>query len=137
MTPKPTCKGTRMDGQPCRSTILTDGFCEAHGIGGREKMKLRAHMGGMKAHHGKGLDRSVLGDLETVRDAQRWLRAIAEGVVTGRLKAQEGTAGVRALEAWLKAEQDRVAEDDLAELKDQLAEVRESLKQDRRMEVVK
>ena len=45
MTPKPTCSGTRLDGSPCRSTILTDGLCEAHGPGGREKMKLRASYG--------------------------------------------------------------------------------------------
>lgn len=100
-------------------------------------MKLRAHQGGMKAHHGKGLDAEALGSLETVRDAQRWLRMIAEGVVTGKLKPQEGTTGVRALEAWLKAEQDRVAADDLTELREQLAEVRESLKANKKMEVVK
>jgi hypothetical protein len=100
-------------------------------------MKVRAYMGGMKAHHGKGLDPVALRALETVRDAQRWLRAIAEGVVTGKLKPQEGMTGVRALEAWLKAEQDRVAADDLAELRAQLAEVREGLKTNRTMEVVK
>ncbi len=75
-------------------------------------MNVRAQMGGIKAHNGKGLDHSNIGELETVRDAQRWLRTIAEGVVTGKLRPQEGTTGVRAIEAWLKAEQDRVAADE-------------------------
>ena len=59
-------------------------------------MNVRAQMGGIKAHNGKGLDHSNIGELETVRDAQRWLRTIAEGVVTGKLRPQEGSRTIGA-----------------------------------------
>lgn len=71
-----------------------------------------------------GLVRDDLGSLETVRDAQRWLEAIGEGVVTGRLKPQEATARVRAVETWLKAESERLKIEDLEELRAQVAELK-------------
>ena len=74
-----------------------------------------------------GLVRDDLGSLETVetvRDAQRWLETIGEGVVTGRLKPQEATAGVRAVETWLKAESERLKIEDLEELRAQVAELK-------------
>ena len=70
------------------------------------------------------LVRDDLGSLETVRDAQGWLEAIGEGVVTGRLKPQEATAGVRAVETWLKAESERLKIEDLEELRAQVAELK-------------
>ena len=138
MKPKRRCNGTNAAGEPCRSRAVgKDGFCPAHRPGGKERMKRLAYEGAKAVHSPKGLDPDALGDLETVRDAQRWLRMIALGVTTGKLKAQEATSGVRALEAWLKAEQDRVAADEVSELRAQLDEVRESLKKGRNLEVVR
>ena len=137
------CQGTTAQGEQCRAPpSLVDpetGLCPSHAPGASERLSHAGRKGAAASaqrFRTPGLDSSDLGELETVQDAQRWLRLIAEGVVTGRLKPQEGTTGVRALETWLKAEQDRVAADDLAELRAQLQEVRESLKGGRRLEVL-
>ncbi len=129
------CKAKNADGAPCRTpeSVVdpTTGLCPSHAPGARERMSEIGRKGAeaaAKRFARGGLDPSALGKLETVADAQRWLRAIAEGVVTGKLKPQEGTTGVRAIEAWLKAEQDRVAADDLADLRAQMDQLREGLK---------
>ena len=140
----PRCKGTNAKGEPCgvKEGVVDPetGFCPAHGPGASERMAERGRKGA-KAMHARyragGLDPDALGDLGTVRDAQRWLRMIALGVTTGKLQPREGTTGVRAIEAWLKAEQDRVAADEVSELRAQLDEVRESLKKGRNLEVVR
>jgi len=138
------CKQVKPDGDRCRvdwGLNPVTGLCYNHDPEKEEERNLaRSHGGKMAARHllqNKGLDTEALGALKTVRDAQRWLKLIAEGVVTNRLKPMEGNTGVKALEAWLKAEHDRVAADDLADLRTQLQEVRDGLKRGRPLEVVK
>jgi hypothetical protein len=137
------CQGTTTSGEPCKAPgTLVDpetGLCPSHAPGASERLAEAGRRGAeatARRFKAPGLDPSDLGDLESVQDAQRWLRRIGEGVVTGKLRAQEATAGVRAIETWLKAEQDRVASDELAELRAQLVELRESLKNGRRLGVV-
>ena len=60
-----------------------------------------------KARQRKGLNKSQLGQLESHEDAKRWLRLIGEAVVTQVLDKGDAQAGIRAVEAWLKAEADR------------------------------
>ena len=143
MAPERRCEARTASGEPCQappSLVNPErGLCLSHSPGASERLAEAGRRGAeataKRFHRNPGLDASVLGDLETVKDAQRWLRAIGEGAVTGKLKAQEATAGVRAVEAWMAAERDRVAVDELTELKAQLQEVRESLKGGRRLEV--
>ena len=72
------------------------------------EMGRKGGLAAAKARARKGLDKSQLGPLESHEDAKRWLRMIGEAVVTGILDKGDAQAGIRAVEAWLKAEADRV-----------------------------
>lgn len=63
------------------------------------------------------LDSGALGPLATHQDAKRWLEEIGRAVVTGRLRDRDAGAGIRAVEAWLKAEGERVTMQVVEELK--------------------
>ena len=120
------CKAKNAKGVLCGAPeSLVDertGLCPSHVEGAHERLSAIGRKGAEASaarFRRSGLDASDLGSLETVRDAQRWLEAIGEGVVTGRLKPQEATAGVRAVETWLKAESERLKVEDLEQLRTQ------------------
>jgi hypothetical protein len=81
-----------------------------------------------KARARKGLDKSQLGPLESHEDAKRWLRMIGEAVVTQVLDKGDAQAGIRAVEAWLKAEADRVELVVLDDLKADVKRLKADLK---------
>jgi hypothetical protein len=81
-----------------------------------------------KARARKGLDKDALGPLESHEDAKRWLRLIGEAVVTQVLDKGDAQAGIRAVEAWLKAEADRVELVVLNDLKADVKRLKDDLK---------
>ena len=119
----PRCKAKNAHGDRCRAPeSVVDpviGLCPSHAPGARERMSEIGRKGAeaaAKRFKKGGLDPSELGSLATVRDTQHWLEVIGEDVVTGKLKPQEATAGVRAVETWLKAESERLKVEDLEHL---------------------
>ena len=70
------------------------------------------------------MDAEALGPLDDHSDAKRWLRLIGEAVVTGRLSNRDAQAGVKAIEAWLKAHGESVVAKDVAELREALDALR-------------
>jgi hypothetical protein len=69
----------------------------------------------------------MLGALRTHEDAKRWLEEIGMAVVTGKIGNRESVAGIRAVEAWLKAEGERVTMQVVKEVKEELARLKEDL----------
>jgi hypothetical protein len=65
-----------------------------------------------------------LGDLRTHEDAKGWLEAIGRAVVTRGLGNREATAGIRAVEAWLKAEGERATMQVVEELRAEVARLK-------------
>jgi len=80
-----------------------------------------------KRFQAAGIASEDLGGLQTHEDAKRWLEAIGRAVVTGGLGNREATAGIRAVEAWLKAEGERVTMQVVGELKDEVARLKADL----------
>lgn len=115
------CAGTNARGEPCQSPMAgEDGFCPAHRPGGETEMRRRALRGAIASRRARGLAPGELGALESHSDAKRWLRLIGEAVVTGRLSNRDAQAGVKAVEAWLKAHGEGVVAKDVAELREAL-----------------
>jgi hypothetical protein len=83
-------------------------------------MKRRGLRGALASQRGRGFTPGELGSLESHSDAKRWLRMIGEAVVTGRLSNRDAQAGVKAIEAWLKAHGEGVVAMDVAELREAL-----------------
>jgi hypothetical protein len=63
---------------------------------------------------------------ENHADAKRWLCLIGEAVVTGRLSNRDAQAGVKAVEAWMKATAEGSVAKDVAELREALDALRKS-----------
>ena len=83
-------------------------------------MRRRAKLGGAatkEAWNRKGVTEKELGPLKTTAHAQHWLEVIGAGVVSGRLDKGDASAGVRAVEVWIRA-QDSLNEEDLQRLAD-------------------
>jgi hypothetical protein len=122
------CRGRTKAGKPCKSPFVNaDGFCPAHGPDGAQRMRARGRRGAQTTklrYSGAGLPRDRLGTLETIQDAQRWLRLIAEAVGARELSHSEGSAMTTAVRAWISSEDTRLRAEDLQELREQLAEIR-------------
>jgi len=84
----------------------------------------------------EGLRKDELPPLDSPAAAGKWLEIVGRAVATGRLAYRDADAVTRAVRAWLDAERDRVAAEDVAELRSQLEEVRTSLKEGRRLEIL-
>ena len=96
------------------------GLCSAHAPNGQREMSRRAKKGGKATREvwkREGVKADELGPLKSVSDAQRWLEVIGAGVVSGRLDKGDASAGVRAVEVWIKAS-DSLTEADLQRLAD-------------------
>lgn len=123
-----TCKGQTKAGKPCKSPFVDEeGYCPAHAPGGTATMRERGRKGAQttKARYkGRGLHRDQLGCLESIEDAQRWLRMIAQAVGAREITHNEGAAMTSTVRAWLSAEDSRLRAEDLAELQGQIAELR-------------
>ncbi|MGH7558481.1 MAG: hypothetical protein ACREMD_12025 [Gemmatimonadota bacterium] len=98
----------------------------SHGPGASERMAKLGKKGSAAVlrNRGKGLDPGELGPLNSHGDAQRWLRIAGEAVAVGRLTDRQGNAISKAVSEWVKAEAGRVREEDLAELQEQIRELK-------------
>ena len=110
MEDRQTCAGLKLDGEQCTSPFVVNGtrFCSAHQPGGREEMQRRGLMGALACRRSNGLDPDELEELETHEDAKRRLDLIGQAVLTGRLRDGQANAAVRSVEAWLRAEGERL-----------------------------
>lgn len=108
------CKGITRSGEPCRAPehmVDESGYCHAHGPGARERMAERGRKGALSLRRkvkGSGLAEDDLGPLESHEDSKRWLGVLGRAVASGKLGDRAAQAAVRAVEAWLKAEGERL-----------------------------
>lgn len=70
-----------------------------------------------------GLTSGELGDLETLADAQRWLRVIGSAVATGRLDKGDAQAATRAVEVWIRAD-DSLTEAEMERMAEKIDELK-------------
>ena len=77
-----------------------------------------------KKLRGGGLDPGELPRLGSHEDAKLWLEVIGAAVVTKRLDARDAQAGIRAVEAWLKAEGERATAEVLDKLREEIDRVK-------------
>ena len=125
------CKAKNAHGAPCGAPeSLVDpatGFCPSHGPGASQRMVEIGRKGAeatKRKYAGGGLPSEHLGSLETIRDAQRWLRMIAEAVGERRLTYSEGQSMTAAVREWIKAEDARLRAEDLQELQAEVADLK-------------
>lgn len=90
-------------------------------------MRRLALKGAIASRTPSGLDSDILGPLANHQDAKRWLEEIGRAVVTGRLRDRDAGAGIRAVEAWLKAEGERVTMQVVEELKAEVERLKTDL----------
>ena len=119
MAERQRCRGRTQSGRPCRSPVTDDsGLCPAHREGGHEHMIELASRGGAAAQASRvnaGLPAELLGPLELVDDAKRWLQEIARAVGERRIRHNEGRAMQQAVSAWLEADSEQATRDVIAE----------------------
>lgn len=75
----------------------------------------------------KGIALDKLGDLDTADDVKRWLQVIARGVLAGDLDNKDADIAGRLLKIWLDAHGSSMAQKDLEELREALAEVKRQM----------
>ena len=124
------CDHRYEDGTSCRSPeAFVDpdtGLCRQHGPGAAERMAEQGRKGALatkKRFGGISLPSDRLGPLETIHDAQRWLRLIAGAVGARQLTHSEGQSMTVSVREWVKAESERLKVEDLEELRAQVAEL--------------
>lgn len=127
----PQCLHVREDGTRCHAparAVLPSGYCWVHENPSEFKQAQRRGGATSKAKAARakkrGLLASELGPLNTIADAQRRLRLIAEAVGEGILPSSAGNTMLSATRAWLAAEDVRLRSEDLAELRQQLGELK-------------
>ena len=125
------CQALTAKGKPCASpSRLVDpdtGLCGAHDPAKTERLKEAARKGGNATalrFKPSGLSSDRLGPLETIHDAQRWLRLIAGAVGARQLTHSEGQSMTASVREWVKAESERLKVEDLEELRAQVAELK-------------
>ena len=124
------CKAKNAQGEPCRMhpNLVSQAtyLCNAHAPNGQQEMARRAKLGGratQEVWHRPGLSAGDLGPLESVADAQRWLRLIGSGVLDRSIDKGDGAIATRAVDVWLKA-QDGLTEADVLRLADKADEIK-------------
>ncbi len=113
MAERETCAGRKVDGTACQSPFVVAGsrFCSAHQPdGGREEMRRRGRLGALTQQRARsgGLDEDELPDLQTHQDAKAWLEITGRAVACGRMREAAGQCVIRAIEAWIRAEGERL-----------------------------
>lgn len=76
---------------------------------------------------GAGLAPSDLPHLDSHDAAKQWLETIGRAVATGQIPDRSAQAAIRAVEAWLKAEGDRLTVQVVEELKKEVDRLRSEL----------
>lgn len=131
MAQRETCAGTRSDGSPCESPFVVRGtdYCSAHQPGGSAEMSRRGLLGALASRRSDGLEDDELPALRSHEDAKRWLEAIGRAVCLGRLRESAAQAAIRAVEAWLKAEAERLTAHVVEDLRLEVDRVKAELDQ--------
>jgi hypothetical protein len=129
MADRETCAGFKLNGTPCNSPFVVKGtrYCSAHQPGGREEMQRRGLMGALASRRTNGLGEEELSHLETHEDAKRRLDLIGQAVLTGRLRDGQANAAVRSVEAWLRAEGERLTVSIVEDLRRQVQDLKTQL----------
>jgi hypothetical protein len=125
------CKEKTKEGKPCgspeRFVDPETGLCPAHSPGASARLSMAGRLGGSVAaakRRGQGLDPDELPALDSHAAAMQWLEIIGRAVVSGRLSDKDANAAVKALEAWMRAEAGRAQDEEVAELRERLEELR-------------
>lgn len=120
------CPHRKDDGERCgcRTRLNPEtGLCVWHDPEREEQRRQMQRQGG-KATAAKrrpdGLLPEELPPLESHEDAQRWLDRVGRAVATGRIDNRDANSVVRAVEAWIKAEAERLGADAVHELRERL-----------------
>ena len=114
---KGRCAGTNTTGEPCKNPVVgEDGYCAAHRPGGRDRMRALGTKGAL-ASRKSGLDPDDLPTLDGPQTAALWLDRVGRAVATGKLGHREGTAVVRAVEAFLRAHDAGEVTEDIAKMR--------------------
>jgi hypothetical protein len=100
-------------------------------------MRRRGLRGAIASRRASGIEDGALGSLETHEDAQRWLRLIGEAVVTGNLTDKAATAGVKAVEAWVRTEAERATAEVVGDLRKEVERLKTEMKRGRPIEAVR
>lgn len=113
-----------------------DGLCKACRIerdeGPEAKREYMAKIGrrgaySLHSQKAKGLDEKELPPLESHEDAKQRLDLISRAVLTGRIGDRPAQAAIRGVEAWLKAEGERLAAQVVEELKVEVDRIKAEL----------
>lgn len=109
--------------------VRSNGFCEAHDPeSGAETMAERGRAGGAKKKY-PGLD--GLSEPESFEDLRRILGQVAVQVARREMPAKTGNAVSRIGKVWLTAQEKELAEGDIAELREELDNLREKIRESR------
>ncbi len=130
-TTKPRCKGTKMDGDPCKSLIIDDdGYCIAHNpeTGGSERMR-RMGAKGNEAQRAPtiGFTFDELNPLKTYEDAKERLDVISRAAMSGLLDDKSCNAAIRAISEWVKTESEAATKHVVEDLAKELARVKRQM----------
>ena len=95
-----------------------------------ERAREMGRRGGLARRRPLRLDQveAELGDLETIEDAQRWLRRIALWAAAGLLHGAVASACNRSVEVWLKGQEARVTRELAERLRKRVEELETQLK---------
>ncbi len=134
------CRGTRVDGRPCRAPermLDAKGLCPAHRPGATERLREAGRKGAEVSTRLKqkatGLSSDELPPLDSPKAAATWLEAIGRAVACGRLANRDAVAATKAVREWLRAHEAGA----LAEQVTELGRKVEELKKGGQLEVVK
>ncbi len=115
------CKHTKDDGTRCQApeefVDRQTGFCRNHGPGASERMSEQGRKGAKVTAKRLKAPALELGPLESHEDAKRWLQIIGRAVLSREVTDRSAQAAIRSVEAWLKAEGERVTMYVITELK--------------------
>jgi len=70
-----------------------------------------------------------LGELNSIEDAQRWLRTIAMWTAAGMLTGAAGNVCVRSVEVWVKANESKLTREVVESLRNRLHELEQKFGQ--------
>lgn len=130
MTKGSICGHEKDDGQTCEADF---GLCPdcgkcwshcPHRAEERQEARKRGGQATKRRYGATGLRDEELPPLESPQAAERWLEIVGRAVGTGRLAYQDGKAVVMAVKEFLRAHERGAMEEELQELREQVAELR-------------
>lgn len=112
---------SRDDGLCTACRLVEEGEIETR----EEYFKELGSRGGQANAADTGLHPADLGPLETVEDVKRWLKLTAQAAACETLDPKAANSVVRALKQWREAHGEAELEEELEELREQVAELME------------